>query len=65
MSKILTKRGGLSLFRNMSSSQLMVIFKINNSKILKLEKVKENKKETKKFDLFSSVSLILVFLGVE
>ena len=65
MSKILTKRGGLSLFRNMSSSQLMVIFKINNSKILKLEKVKENKKETKKFDLFSSVSLILVFLGIE
>ena len=65
MSKILTKRGGLSLFRNMSSSQLMVIFKINNSKILKLENVKENKKETKKFDLFSSVSLILVFLGIE
>ena len=65
MSKILTQRGGLSLFRNMSSSQLMVIFKINNSKILKLEKVKENKKETKKYDLFSSVSLILVFLGVE
>ena len=65
MSKILTKRGELSLFRNMSSSQLMVIFKINNSKILKLEKVKENKKETKKYDLFSSVSLILVFLGVE
>jgi hypothetical protein len=49
----------------MSSSQLLVIFKINNSKILKLEKVKENKKETKKYDLFSSVSLILVFLGVE
>ena len=65
MSKILTKRGELSLFRNMSSSQLLVIFKINNSKILKLEKVKENKKETKKYDLFSSVSLILVFLGVE
>jgi hypothetical protein len=49
----------------MSSSQLLVIFKINNSKILKLEKVKENKKETKKYDLFSSVSLTLVFLGVE
>ena len=65
MSKILTKIGEFSFFRNMSSSQLMVIFKINNSKILKLEKVKENKKETKKFDLFSSVSLILVFLGVE